>query len=342
LSELATAPRFSAAKWLLLAGSLSWGCGEILGLEEPHPRPVKQTGGASGQATGGISGTEAGEGGIAGIDQGGMAGAEGGTGGSGTSGTGDQGGTAGDPGGAGTGGSSDGCTVNETRCGGETSKTPEVCDDERNWVVNVAENGGVDCTVYCEGGACTECENDKPPACHGKVPQLCVDGAWRPGTACVHYCRNGVCENPPSCAGSIGACGSEGATCCSALEVPGGSFFRDYDDADFTNMNYPATLSSFLLDEFEVTVGRFRNFVNAYGAVQRSPGDGKAEHIKCDTGWRTNYRLPEGVEELRAQLACTGSTWTDVRASNDQRPVNCVDFFVAYAFCIWDGGRLPT
>lgn len=35
------------------------------------------------------------------------------------------------------------------------------------------------------------------------------------------------------------------------------------------------------------------------------------------------------------------STWSD-QEENIRLPVNCVSFEVAYAFCIWDGGRLPT
>jgi formylglycine-generating enzyme required for sulfatase activity len=28
--------------------------------------------------------------------------------------------------------------------------------------------------------------------------------------------------------------------------------------------------------------------------------------------------------------------------ANDQYPMNCVNWYEAFAFCIWDGGRLPT
>jgi formylglycine-generating enzyme required for sulfatase activity len=31
-----------------------------------------------------------------------------------------------------------------------------------------------------------------------------------------------------------------------------------------------------------------------------------------------------------------------VAGANEQKPINCVDWFQAFAFCIWDGGRLPT
>jgi formylglycine-generating enzyme required for sulfatase activity len=40
-------------------------------------------------------------------------------------------------------------------------------------------------------------------------------------------------------------------------------------------------------------------------------------------------------------LKCPDATWSD-EEQNIQQPINCVPFNVAYAFCIWDGGRLPT
>jgi formylglycine-generating enzyme required for sulfatase activity len=46
-------------------------------------------------------------------------------------------------------------------------------------------------------------------------------------------------------------------------------------------------------------------------------------------------------------LSCAGddstASPTPTFLNSDQSlPANCVDFYVAYAFCIWDGGRLPT
>ncbi|HTB76915.1 MAG TPA: formylglycine-generating enzyme family protein, partial [Polyangiaceae bacterium] len=35
-------------------------------------------------------------------------------------------------------------------------------------------------------------------------------------------------------------------------------------------------------------------------------------------------------------------TWTASPGSNESLPINCVNWQEAYAFCIWDGGFLPT
>jgi formylglycine-generating enzyme required for sulfatase activity len=35
-------------------------------------------------------------------------------------------------------------------------------------------------------------------------------------------------------------------------------------------------------------------------------------------------------------------TWTDKSGTNENKPMNCVSWYEAFAFCAWDGGRLPT
>jgi formylglycine-generating enzyme len=35
-------------------------------------------------------------------------------------------------------------------------------------------------------------------------------------------------------------------------------------------------------------------------------------------------------------------TWTEAPDGNETRPINCVSWYQAYAFCIWDGGFLPS
>jgi formylglycine-generating enzyme required for sulfatase activity len=113
-------------------------------------------------------------------------------------------------------------------------------------------------------------------------------------------------------------------------------------------MTYPATISSFYLDKYEVTVGRFRNFVNAGQGVQTSPpaaGAG-ANPFTSSSGWDSSWNgsLTASTGALETALKCdpTLGTWTDSRGGNEDRPINCVSWFEAMAFCAWDGGFLPT
>jgi formylglycine-generating enzyme required for sulfatase activity len=47
---------------------------------------------------------------------------------------------------------------------------------------------------------------------------------------------------------------------------------------------------------------------------------------------------------LIAAVKCSATyqTWTDSAGSNESRPMNCITWYEAFAFCIWDGGRLST
>jgi sulfatase modifying factor 1 len=161
------------------------------------------------------------------------------------------------------------------------------------------------------------------------------DGTWG-GTA-------------PSCKGLEASCGPSGNDdCCESLLVPGGTFARSYDGVDFLDPQYPATVSDFYLDKYEVTVSRFRVFVNAGLGTQKNPlMDGAGAHPKLrGSGWSStwNAKLPENTAALKAALKCHASyqTWTDTLGSNESKPVNCLDWYTAFAFCAWDGGRLPT
>lgn len=156
----------------------------------------------------------------------------------------------------------------------------------------------------------------------------------------------------PSCRELAATCGPGGTDdCCTSLEIPGGTFFRSYDcagDSQSGAANFPATVSSFRLDRYEVTVGRFRAFVKAgMGTQQNPPKDGSGAHAALSgSGWRSSWNdhLPLNSDELLAHIRCDGpiQTWTDVPEQNESRPMNCLSWEVAMAFCIWDGGYLPT
>ena len=88
---------------------------------------------------------------------------------------------------------------------------------------------------------------------------------------------DGTVDGPPalSCSGLASTCGPAGTSpCCGSPLVSGGTFYRSYDvgtDNMFPDMTNPATVSDFRLDTYEVTVGRFRQFVNAGMGTQASP-----------------------------------------------------------------------
>jgi formylglycine-generating enzyme len=185
---------------------------------------------------------------------------------------------------------------------------------------------------------------------------LCVDAEDCRSGNCVSSVCVGTCGSegkpgtPESCLGQDpGAANDCGPThdksCCDNGLLPCGTFLRDYyTDQAKPDASHPATVSDFSLDTYEITVGRFRAFVSQYNGTQaKPPAAGAGAHPNIPgSGWKPtwNERLAADTGELMYSLKCDGfATWP---ADKADLPINCITWYEAFAFCAWDGGRLPT
>ena len=92
----------------------------------------------------------------------------------------------------------------------------------------------------------------------------------------------------PSCSGLQPTCGPSGnESCCASSVVAGGIYHRSNDAA------YPAMVRDFRLDRFEITVGRFRQFMASY--PMNKPAAGAGAHPLIDE----LHELVRGVCVLR-------------------------------------------
>ena len=204
------------------------------------------------------------------------------------------------------------------------------------------------------GAACTACTGSTPKCKDLGSTSLCVgcvgDADCSTGVKCDT--TTNTCLTPPSCSNLAPTCGpNANADCCASNPVTGIStptFYRSYDGVTqgYTSQAYPAQVSDFRLDNYEVTVGRFRAFVGAYSQNMIAVGAGKNPNNPSDPGWDTawNASLNATALAMTTALKCSLQTWKDNvgSATAESLPINCVNWFEAEAFCIWDGGRLPT
>jgi len=252
--------------------------------------------------------------------------------------------------------------VGQGHCG--CSPSPEVCngiDDDCDGIVdnNAASS---DCNSQMVGSSCSD-GSCRCPGSQNTCGNVCTDQASDPANcgSCGHACAaNEICTNygceKPSCKGALKC---NGESCCTTLPVPGGTFpmGRSLNGTDaypkslFSDElpEHNVTVSAYNLEKYQVTVGRMRNFLEAYDGWRASghPVVGEGAHPKlAGTGWQSSWVLPQDSTALLAAFNCPLPgyipPWTDSPSGHENYPMDCLQWNVAFAFCLWDGGRLPT
>jgi formylglycine-generating enzyme required for sulfatase activity len=203
-----------------------------------------------------------------------------------------------------------------------------------------------------DGGAGTDAGTEQA-ICDGDG----ADGGIGTATSCATR-GPGLSSCGPSC----------NENCCTSLEVEGGTYDRTYTNSGTgaTGLADPASVSGFRLDKYLVTVGRFRQYVNyATSSAGAPPANGSGIHTHLnggqglansgspgvyETGWdATDWNTyiatgPGAASTWDTNLACEAgyNSWTSAASTQENLPINCVNWYESYAFCIWDGAFLPS
>jgi len=252
----------------------------------------------------------------------------------------------------------DDCAPNPCKNGGTCADgvASFTCSCATGWSGATCETNIDDCAPNpCKnGGICTDGIASFTCTCIGK--------RWT-GTTCeTDNCVSGVLATGtagPSCSGLAATCGSS-ESCCKSVLIPGNAvgsrcegetFFRDYDAAtDLYETKFaPAQVSDHYVDKFDVTIGRYKQFLAAYDAWRAAghPTVGEGAHPKItSSGWVATWPLALDAATMKTQLN-TGTWYTswipdETSTARDLRGINSQTWYEAFAFCLWDGGRLPT
>jgi formylglycine-generating enzyme len=199
------------------------------------------------------------------------------------------------------------------------------------------------------GGAGGTGEAGAPPCvpgqpCGGECGQgetVCDAGEARcvlaPRTAGASCAGNtGTCTGDGSCVAALQSCPTPADADCGLVTVQAGIFDMGPDpDPSLPTSPGPVRVqvSSFVMDAFEVTVARFRVFWEAGHPAMTGP-----------------VHYPQGADlapisapkEPTSNQEGSSYNWTPQPGTREHHPINRVTWSTALAFCVWDGGRLPT
>jgi formylglycine-generating enzyme required for sulfatase activity len=181
----------------------------------------------------------------------------------------------------------------------------------------------------------------------GEAPASAQPGTGTGGTLADAATSSLSDTPPPSCRGASERCGRGSDSCCMTLPVAGATVAPPLDTA---GTRAKVHVSSFYLDKYEVTTGRFRAFLSAYDAWhgQGHPALDAGRHpLVPGSGWRTSddEQLPASaaaLETLIRECNTAPLSTLDLPNASSTIPLNCVTWAEAAAFCAWDDARLPT
>ena len=147
-----------------------------------------------------------------------------------------------------------------------------------------------------------------------------------------------VIDEAPRCPRS---CASRTELGCGMTEVSGGTYQmgeRVGTGLPLTDQPYgtdgvvtSVTVATFAMDNYEVTVARFRRFWDAGHPLAMAP-----------VAYPGGRMVTWGETAVVAPDTARYCSWQATAGADENLPINCVDYWTAMSFCVWDGGRLPT
>jgi formylglycine-generating enzyme required for sulfatase activity len=151
-------------------------------------------------------------------------------------------------------------------------------------------------------------------------------------------CFNGIDDD---CNGTVDdgcptqrSCMNAGTPGCGLVEVAAGGPFMmgevGIENAEPVQPSITVT-RPLAVDAYEVTVARFRAYWNA---GHPAPG-ASVMYPSGALAWQGPVVEPTTL----TGMSCN---WTSSAGTLERHPINCIDWYTAQAFCVWDGGRLPT
>jgi len=169
--------------------------------------------------------------------------------------------------------------------------------------------------------------------CAGRCVDLTTSAAncGACGRACtaMQRCASGTCVGMMQA-----SCPDPGAHGCGMLAIGGGLWMTMGETSLAFNASPVQTqimVGDLWIDSYEVTVDRFRHFWDAGHPAPTGP----VVYPGGSLPWSGTVTVP-------FPMASDRCNWSTMAGSRERHPINCVDWYTAQAFCVWDGGRLPT